>query len=268
MLKKGSLSKEGQDQVEALYLAGKSHAAIGKLFDRCERSISLLLNRRGVKSRKPGGTSGLRPWRERIKPEMVEECVRLYTGGKTAEQIGELYDASVPTVLKTLSGAGVKIRHGELVNGKPTGFIEDGVRVPYKKSKKKQQDALEKTRKLRAENPFYGAVNASRLRARKRGVPHSIKATDLKVPEFCPVLGIKIARAQGRGGGPRDNSPTIDRIIPGAGYVPSNVRVISDKANRIKSNCTVEELALVLADLKVITGLTDPLLEGDDALWL
>ncbi|MCP1937389.1 hypothetical protein J2R95_003184 [Bradyrhizobium japonicum] len=56
----------------------------------------------------------------------------------------------------------------------------------------------------------------------------------------CPVLGIDM-----KFGGDRDNSPSLDRIEPAKGYVKGNVAFISDRANRIKSDATLEELGRV-----------------------
>ncbi len=41
------------------------------------------------------------------------------------------------------------------------------------------------------------------------------------------------------------NSPSFDRIIPTRGYTKGNVIIISNRANRIKSDATVEELERV-----------------------
>jgi hypothetical protein len=69
---------------------------------------------------------------------------------------------------------------------------------------------------------------------------------DVTIPAFCPVLGLPLFRNQGgKAQGP--NSPTIDRIIPALGYVRGNVRVISSRANSIKSDSTPEELLRVAA---------------------
>ena len=42
-----------------------------------------------------------------------------------------------------------------------------------------------------------------------------------------------------------DDSPSLDRIVSSLGYVKGNIRVISYKANRVKSNATLEELRKV-----------------------
>ena len=47
-----------------------------------------------------------------------------------------------------------------------------------------------------------------------------------------------------------DDSPSLDKIIPESGYIRGNVRVISSKADRIKSNTTIEEPELLVKNLK------------------
>ena len=81
----------------------------------------------------------------------------------------------------------------------------------------------------------------ARRRAQKAEVPFGITKDDITIPTHCPILGIPLVRALGRGG-PSDNSPTLDRVRPEEGYVPGNVIVISLRANRIKSDATVQEL--------------------------
>lgn len=89
-------------------------------------------------------------------------------------------------------------------------------------------------------------VTAARKRARAKGLPFNITAEDVVIPERCPVLGTKLTLA----GGKRDTSPSLDRIEPKKGYRKGNVRVISFRANTLKSNATVEELEAVLRDAK------------------
>jgi hypothetical protein len=89
---------------------------------------------------------------------------------------------------------------------------------------------------------------SARQRSKKRNTPFSICEKDIVVPEFCPVLGIKIERS--KTGHSCDNSPSLDCVIPQLGYVPGNIMVISHKANTIKSNATVEDLEKVLQWLR------------------
>lgn len=75
-------------------------------------------------------------------------------------------------------------------------------------------------------------------RAASRGVPFSITMQAIVIPAVCPVLGIPIVLGEQRS----ENSPSLDRITPNLGYVSGNVRVISDKANRLKADRTLSEL--------------------------
>lgn len=82
-------------------------------------------------------------------------------------------------------------------------------------------------------------IRGARLRARKAGVPFSLKREDIQVPSHCPVLGIPLTRTPGRA---TDSTPSLDRIVPEDGYVPGNVVVVSLRANRAKADLTIEEL--------------------------
>jgi hypothetical protein len=88
-------------------------------------------------------------------------------------------------------------------------------------------------------NPESTLVIGARQRARELGVPCTITKDDVEIPERCPLLGVALKRDPGPR---RDNSPTLDRIVPVRGYVPGNVWVLSDLANRMKSNATREQL--------------------------
>lgn len=79
-------------------------------------------------------------------------------------------------------------------------------------------------------------------RAKARGLVFALRAEDIVVPEFCPVLGIRLAVGAGVF---VDSSPSLDRIRPELGYVPGNVRVISWRANRIKNDASLNELLLI-----------------------
>ena len=82
----------------------------------------------------------------------------------------------------------------------------------------------------------------AKKRAKKFGLDFNIEVQDCEAPEYCPVLGIRLVSTNS---GPSDNSPTLDRINPAKGYVKGNVVVISNRANRIKNDATVEEMRRV-----------------------
>ena len=49
----------------------------------------------------------------------------------------------------------------------------------------------------------------------------------------------------GRGQKRLENSASLDRIDNVKGYIPGNVQVISWRANRVKSDATLDELILI-----------------------
>lgn len=75
-------------------------------------------------------------------------------------------------------------------------------------------------------------------------MPCTITVEDIEIPSHCPVLGRQLRVFEGCGKGPRNDSPTLDKIVPAFGYVPGNVLVVSQKANRIKSQLSTQQLAL------------------------
>lgn len=81
-------------------------------------------------------------------------------------------------------------------------------------------------------------------RATRRGLPFDITPEDIVIPEVCPVLGIKLHLGS-KGFDP--NSPSVDRVDGNKGYVKGNVRIISMRANKLKSDATLEELEAVVA---------------------
>ncbi len=59
----------------------------------------------------------------------------------------------------------------------------------------------------------------------------------------CPILGILLKL--GEGSGPKDNSPSIDRIDNELGYLKTNVQWVCNKANMIMQNATPDEVMAV-----------------------
>ena len=112
---------------------------------------------------------------------------------------------------------------------------------------KRRQQNSEGYYRTVATNPELLLLRSARARAKAKGLPFSITKEHVVIPAVCPVLGFPLARSNG---GASDQSPTIDQIVPGAGYTPDNVRVISYRANRLKCDATLEEMELILADFR------------------
>lgn len=104
-------------------------------------------------------------------------------------------------------------------------------------------------------HPGYYMLKNAQYRAKRCGLPFNITLEDIVIPEFCPVLGIKLGNYRGKGrGGFKDDAPSLDKIIPAKGYVNGNVRVISNRANCIKRDATLEELKAIVAYIEREAG--------------
>ena len=86
-------------------------------------------------------------------------------------------------------------------------------------------------------------------RAEKLGIDFDISAEQIIIPTHCPLLGIEINYAAKGAGGQRD-SASIDRIDSSRGYVEGNVWIVSWRANRLKSDATIEELQMICDGLQ------------------
>jgi hypothetical protein len=83
---------------------------------------------------------------------------------------------------------------------------------------------------------------SAKSRAKEKGLEFDIEVSDIIIPEFCPILGIPLISSDKI----TPNTPSIDRRDPTKGYIKGNIAVISQKANRKKSNLTIEETKALL----------------------
>lgn len=140
------------------------------------------------------------------------------------------------------------------------GACEEYVKKYYKEHRlqeiaRAQKSNQNKTREehnlykrgLNRRNPLSICLQQAKQRAKKLNLPFNIKLEDLELPTVCPVLGISM---QVNTGHCKENSYSLDRIIPELGYVKGNVAIISYKANTIKNNASIDELEKVLLWLK------------------
>lgn len=100
---------------------------------------------------------------------------------------------------------------------------------------------LKRNREYKLNRPEKYMLKSAKRRADRNNIEFSITEKDIVIPEFCPLLDIKLEmHSTGRPGG-YDNSPSLDRLDSTKGYTPDNVWVISYKANRGKNNLSYEE---------------------------
>jgi hypothetical protein len=99
----------------------------------------------------------------------------------------------------------------------------------------------------RQEDPCRFIFYSAKHRSQKTNILFDLTYQDIidayPKDNLCPILGIHLVVNEGK---TKDNSPSLDRIIPEHGYVKKNIVIISYRANRIKNNATVEELIKII----------------------
>lgn len=81
-------------------------------------------------------------------------------------------------------------------------------------------------------------LNRIKTRSTKKDREFNLTIDDIIIPEICPVFRVPI------------KIPSVDRIDSTKGYTKDNIRIIENRANVLKNNATIQELELILADLK------------------
>lgn len=112
----------------------------------------------------------------------------------------------------------------------------------YRASDSQRAKQKRRSREYRLGNYEKHWLARTEQRCTKNGWLFNLTIDDLKIPEVCPALGCKIIP-----GDPyKWQSPSIDRIDPSKGYVKGNIRIISFRANQVKSNSSLDEMEKVV----------------------
>lgn len=90
-------------------------------------------------------------------------------------------------------------------------------------------------------------IRNSKYCAKRRGIYFDLKYTDFELPEYCPILGMKLEYGAGNDGN-SPNHATLDRIDNSKGYIPGNVMVISRLANAMKNEASFKQLQLFITN--------------------
>ncbi|WP_157272528.1 hypothetical protein [Azonexus hydrophilus] len=112
--------------------------------------------------------------------------------------------------------------------------------------KNKERDHL-RWRKNAAENYEKYMLDNVRRRSKAKGWEFNLTIEDIVIPEFCPVLGVKLDVSIAVIGTRNQFAPSLDRVDNSKGYVKGNVRVISWKANQLKSDASLDDLKAIVA---------------------
>lgn len=130
----------------------------------------------------------------------------------------------------------------------PEKFISDARQWAIANPERRRQTETNWYRKT----PAYQLWRHAKARAKAQGVAFELKPEDVIIPSVCPILNIPLVVGTSKRHLP--NSPTIDRTIPSLGYIKENITVMSHRANRLKSDATLEELEAIIAFVKREAG--------------
>lgn len=100
----------------------------------------------------------------------------------------------------------------------------------------------------------YITWKGAKGRAKKKGRDFNIEVSDIVIPLICPLLGIPILKSKGK---ISDNSPSLDCFNPSKGYVKGNVWVISQRANSLKRELSLEQWKSFVSKLEENSGNRD-----------
>jgi hypothetical protein len=103
-------------------------------------------------------------------------------------------------------------------------------------------------------------LNAIRKRGKTYGFDGSITAEDIVIPEYCPVLGIKLFPSVGKGVKTLNNfysSPSVDRINSQKGYSKDNIQIVSFRANCLKRDASLWEVRAMLSYMETAEAMNN-----------
>jgi len=135
-------------------------------------------------------------------------------------------------------------------------FVYKGGKSHFDRNKnhycsRKCQNIIHGLSRRKNQTKEYKIWCSAKKRAKLNKIRFNLFPEDIpKVPKYCPILGIELK--SNNISSPLDSSPSLDKIFPKKGYVKGNVRIISNRANRIKSDATLKELILILKDARKI----------------
>ena len=142
------------------------------------------------------------------------------------------------------------VKYHELICGCGSPFLAKEGDLKTRKSCmqcRKNNTKVYNTRHGKSKTLEYSMFMSAKARAKKYKMKFDIELKDIYIPDFCPILGLKLDKRIFKNSNrkPKDNSPALDRIDSSLGYIKTNVEVISYKANSIKNDGTAIEHELI-----------------------
>lgn len=112
--------------------------------------------------------------------------------------------------------------------------------ITRKLNRNKNKDIVNiKQKEYARNNPEWYLLQKAKERSKIKNLDFNIEINDITIPEYCPILEIKLVKGTSKN---YQYSPSIDRIDSSKGYVKGNIRVISALANTMKNSASKELL--------------------------
>jgi hypothetical protein len=187
------------------------------------------------------------------KPRPIEELIGQRHGKlviigegerrRTFKPNGHVKSVIRQFICKCDCGATIEVMSNNLRNldrGCGCGRIKHGYGVGWSRGYNSQ---------IKHEIPWFVLWRQARDRAKRKNMEFTITPQDVHnaIVKKCPVLGIDLKCSDKEYW---DASPSLDRIDLSKGYTVENIWVISARANRIKSDATLDELKCLVAALE------------------
>lgn len=96
-------------------------------------------------------------------------------------------------------------------------------------------------------------IRNSKFSAKRRNHEFNITIEDIQLPEYCPILNIKLYYNFENRSFNSFNHASLDRIDNSKGYVKGNIIVISRLANAMKNEASFEQLDTFTKNIKILT---------------
>lgn len=258
-----ALNLDEKAEIVKLYQDGMSILNIRKKFHIGENSVYKILKNNNQKIRRKNSLTEI----EKL------EIINLYKNGVKIEELCKKFKKTDYKIYETLDNANIPrkrrnqnligLRFGRLVvigkNGKTKsrntkwecqcdcGNIKHTIGTRLNNGTVRSCGCLQKewasqkfTTHALTKTTKYSMYCDAKKRAKKLNLPFNLNLEDIIIPEYCPIFSdIKLEANIGQ---PKYNSPSLDRLVPLLGYIRGNVKVISMKANMLKTNASFEEL--------------------------
>jgi hypothetical protein len=84
-------------------------------------------------------------------------------------------------------------------------------------------------------------IRNTKFMSKRRNIVFNLHYTDFELPEYCPILNIKLEYGSGYNANSY-NHATLDRIDNSKGYIKNNIMIISRLANAMKNEASFKQL--------------------------